>query len=262
MWKAFHRETVEAYGEDWSRFNSFVQEVGAPPLKHRGKFSNHSPFLNIYLCPKELDYEDIAPKDEKWFAIDSLLRTDQLNQKQEFQIPDPLRERSGKLIYLSMGTMCCSELNLIKRLVEILSKSKHRFIVSKGPMGDDVKLADNMWGQNSLPQIQILPVVDLVITHGGNNTVTESLYFGKPMVVLPVFSDQYDTAQRLCERGLAIRLDPYFCTETELLNAIENLLNDSELISKYKNISQRIKNSKSRETAAEKIIQIINRETN
>ena len=227
------------------------------PLQHKCKFSNSSPFLNLYLCPEELDYKDIAPRDDKWFAIDSLLRTDLLNQEQTFEIPEQLKGKPGKLVYLSMGTMCCSEINLMKRLVSILSHSEHRFIISKGPLGDELELAENMWGQNSVPQLQVLPLVDLVITHGGNNTVTESLYFGKPMIVLPVFSDQFDNAQRLKEKGLAVRLDPYFSTQTELLDAINKSVNDLQLKLKYQNISKRIQSSKSKERAAQLLIQVI-----
>ena len=46
----------------------------------------------------------------------------------------------------------------------------HRVIVSKGPQHEQIELADNMCGEGFLPQPAILPQVDLVITHGGNNT--------------------------------------------------------------------------------------------
>ena len=83
-----------------------------------------------------------------------------------------------------------------------------------------------MVGAEFLPQTSILPQVDVVITHGGNNTVTESLYFGKPMVVLPLFWDQHDNAQRLDETGLGIRLDTYGHAPDELSAALDRLLAD------------------------------------
>ena len=128
-----------------------------------------------------------------------------------------------------MGSMGAADVKNRKRLVTILSKSKHRFIVSKGPLHEEYDLPVNMWGAATVPQIQVLPVVDLVVTHGGNNTITETFYFGKPMIVLPLFSDQYDNAQRVHEKGFGIRLDAYQCSESELLTAIESLLNNNEL---------------------------------
>jgi UDP:flavonoid glycosyltransferase YjiC (YdhE family) len=86
-----------------------------------------------------------------------------------------------------------------------------------------------MTGAATVPQTKVIPQVDLVITHGGNNTTTEAMHFGKPMVVLPLFWDQYDNAQRVHELGYGVRLPTYSFTDDELLDAVDRLLADTDL---------------------------------
>jgi UDP:flavonoid glycosyltransferase YjiC (YdhE family) len=157
------------------------------------------------------------------------------------------------LIYLSLGSLGSADVDLMKRLVSILGKTKHKFIVSKGPQASEYELASNMFGAEFLPQISIIPKVDLVITHGGNNTTTESVHFGKPMIVLPLFWDQYDNAQRVHEKGHGIRLATYAFKDEELTGAIDKLLNDSALLAKLNKIGEAVRSRKGIEEAATKI---------
>ena len=126
------------------------------------------------------------------------------------------------------------------RLVDVLSRSRHRIVVSKGPQHTEFDLADNMWGAEFLPQPALLPLADVVITHGGNNTSTECFHFGKPMIALPLFWDQYDNAQRVAETGFGIRLHTYEFEDGELLGAIDRLLTDDALHARMAAISSRV----------------------
>ena len=92
-----------------------------------------------------------------------------------------------------------------------------------------------------VPQTTLLDKVDLVITHGGNNTTCESFHFGKPMVVLPLFWDQYDNAQRVDETGFGKRLDTYRVEKAELNSTIDTLLADTALRQRMAEISQQIR---------------------
>jgi UDP:flavonoid glycosyltransferase YjiC (YdhE family) len=65
------------------------------------------------------------------------------------------------------------------------------------------------------------------------------------MIVMPIFGDQYDNAQRIEEKGFGIRLNPYDFEENELLDGIDKLLNDQKLAQKLTKISKRIQSSKS-----------------
>src|SRR6185369_11162301 len=110
-----------------------------------------------------------------------------------------------------------------------------------------------MAGAEFLPQTAILPQVDLVITHGGNNTVTESLYFGKPMVVLPIFWDQHDNAQRIDETGFGVRLDTYGHEAEELVGAVDGLLADRDLAGRLRDVSESLRELRGTEVAAARI---------
>jgi UDP:flavonoid glycosyltransferase YjiC (YdhE family) len=107
--------------------------------------------------------------------------------------------------------------------VAALAETPHRYVVSKGPQHELIELAPNMTGAEFLPQPAILPAADLVITHGGNNTVTESIHFGKPMIVLPLFWDQHDNAQRVAECGFGVRMPSYELEDAQLHEAIDRL---------------------------------------
>jgi len=122
-----------------------------------------------------------------------------------------------------------------------------------GPQHEVLQLHDNMVGAEFLPQTSILPLVDLVITHGGNNTVTESLHFGKPMIVLPLFWDQHDNAQRVQEIGLGVRLDPYRLRGEELLGWIDRLLADQGLAVRLQGLASRLQATPGTVQAAEMI---------
>ncbi|OTF69698.1 hypothetical protein BLA29_011864, partial [Euroglyphus maynei] len=160
--------------------------------------------LIIYGYPEELDYNDIVPMPENCLRIDAFCRTENESTHKLFELPEEFKNQiqpDDKLIYISLGSFGSSNVELMKKIIRALSRTTHKYIVSKGQFHEQFELAPNMWGQPYLPQTQILPMVDMVITHGGNNTVTETFLYGKPMLVVPLIADQHDNAQRILEKG-------------------------------------------------------------
>jgi MGT family glycosyltransferase len=237
-WAAFRAEYDRTHRDLWAEFNSWVVEQGAPPLADL-QFVHESDVANLYVFPEEADYLPARPLGPTWHRMDSSVR----EVEQPVELPGSLLDRppGSALVYLSLGSLGSADVELMRRLVHMLAGTPHRYIVSKGPQHADIPLPDTMWGAEFLPQTTIVPLVDLVITHGGNNTTTEALHFGKPMVVLPLFWDQYDNAQRVDELGLGVRLPAYDVTRAELHAAIERLLGDHELRNRLAGLGARIR---------------------
>lgn len=225
-WAEFREEHRRTHAPLWTSFAEWVRSQGAPPLPEL-QFIHESPALNLYVYPEAIDYTGARPLDATWHRLDSSVRrTDSADA-----LPDGALSRpdGGALVYLSLGSLGSADVHLMRRIIDALAPTRHRYLVSLGPRAAELALAPNMWGAEFLPQTRIIPAVDLVITHGGNNTVTECLHSGKPTVVLPIFWDQHDNAQRLDETGCGRRVDTYHCDERELRAAVETALADEAL---------------------------------
>lgn len=90
-----------------------------------------------------------------------------------------------------------------------------------------------------VPQLALLPRMSAVVSHGGNNTLCESLAHGLPLVVTPVTNDQPITAQQVAGVGAAIRLSFTRVRAAELRDAIRAVLDDPS----YRNAACRVRDS-------------------
>ena len=148
-WRAFRAEYERTHRATWTAYDAWVQDQGAPGLDHLD-FVHVSPDLNLYVYPEAMDYTDARPLDATWQRLDSSVRT----TDEAFDLPQTLRDRpdGSALVYLSLGSLGSADVDLMRRLVEVLGGTLHRYIVSTGPQHAEYQLADNMWGQEFLPQ--------------------------------------------------------------------------------------------------------------
>jgi len=246
-WQAFVDRYGSLHAGMHADFDAFVQERGAAALPS-GEFMHESPYLNLYLYPEAVDYPRSRPLAGTWRNLGACVR----GADAPWQLPPELGS-DGALIYLSLGSLGSADTALMQRFIDLLGKTPYRVIVSMGPQHTELRLASNMWGAEVVPQPAILPHVDLVITHGGNNTVTESLYFGKPMVLHPLFWDQHANAQRIHETGFGRRIPAYRFSDDELLDAIALLLADRDLAGRLARVSAGLQARPGTVTAADRI---------
>jgi len=254
-WPAFLEEVERTHRTLWSEFDAFARDHGEHGLSWTPSgpdFMAESPWLNLFLYPAEADYPRQRPLGPTWHRLASSVRAAETT----WELPERLRVRDGALIYLSLGSLGSADVGLMQRLVDLLATTEHRVVVSKGPLADEITLHDNQTGEAFLPQPAILPQVDLVITHGGNNTVTEAFHNGKPMIVLPLFWDQVDNAQRIDETGFGVRLPAYHFRDEELTDAIDDLLANEALAARLAVVSKRLQAHPGTNRAADLIEQV------
>jgi MGT family glycosyltransferase len=91
----------------------------------------------------------------------------------------------------------------------------------------------------SVPMLALLPRLDAVISHGGMNTVSETLAHGVPLVIAPIRHDQPVVASQVARTGAGIRVPFSRVRPAQLREALVTILDEPS----YRHAAERIRDS-------------------
>ena len=162
-----------------------------------------------------------------------------------------------KLVYISMGTVNNDMLPLYRKFIAAFAKTEYQVILSVGnlvPMKEFGDLPENISVYPSVDQIAVLEKADVFISHCGMNSVSESLYFGVPLVMLPQTSEQGAVAERTAQVGAGLKLAK--TDATSIYEAVEQVLSDETYAKNAAVISEGFKRCTGAKGAADKILSV------
>ena len=121
--------------------------------------------------------------------------------------PDwPLPVPGAPLVYATLGTAVNTRTEILEAFVEALRDEHVNLVVTVGRDGSPDRFGPqppNVRIERYIPQTLPFPRCDLVISHGGSNTMLAALAHGIPQVIVPIAADQPDNAVRCTAAGVA-----------------------------------------------------------
>ncbi|MCS5714104.1 glycosyltransferase [Herbiconiux sp. CPCC 205716] len=137
---------------------------------------------------------------------------------------------SEPVVYVSFGSFLSVRDDVLARVVEALkalsADSPLRVALAVGSADRSVlgELPSSWLVREFLPQVALLGAAAVAVTHGGNNSVTEAMTAGVPLLVMPFSTDQFAGAAALVDAGFAQALDPNAATPSAIAAALAALL--------------------------------------
>ena len=204
----------------------------------RGRlFAAHGPVPRFAVC------DAISPWLNTVFTVEDYAPRARSGNDFSFYVgaPEPQRARGDEqpfpwarldegapLVYLSLGSQLFHHPELFVTVAAALADSDVQLVISAGDLAADEpflrRLPERTIVVSYAPQLPLLERAQLVLTHGGANSVVECLRRGLPMVMLPVCNDQHLQARFLLESGAGRVLDPTALTVENTRAAVLPLL--------------------------------------
>lgn len=170
------------------------------------------------------------------------------DQKVNPELKEWLDSANHGLVYFSMGSILAIE-EMSKEMISIFYQSFAKISPikvlircansTKLPPG----LPSNAMTLSWIPQIAVLRHKNtrVFITHGGFGGTQEAIYYGVPMIGIPVFSDQKKNIYALAQKNMAVALDIDNINEDIVNTALDAVLHDPKYRESAKKISKMFK---------------------
>ena len=161
------------------------------------------PELNLVYTLREYQpYEEEFPDEQYKFLGPSIYE----RKAESFDFV----KSENPVVYISLGTVIKGAVSFFQICIEAFRGENIDVIISVGKkfkIGKLKNIPSNIHIYNFVPQLEVLKMSDVFITHGGMNSVSEALNEGVPMVVIPFVSDQPVNARCVEKLGVGKRLE-------------------------------------------------------
>lgn len=207
---------------------AFLAEAGR---RLSGLWAEHGLTVPPYAGCFQAPFLDICPTSVQPVPTDHIALVQQLRPESwvgpEVDLPAGLAGR-GPLVYLTLGTVRAYPAAM-RAAVDAVSDLAVRVLVTVGPRGDPADLgprSGNVTVLRYLPQTQVLPLCDLVVSHAGSGTFLGALAHGLPQLCLPQAADQFRNAGAGERAGVSLALHPGAASADAIRAAVVHLLGD------------------------------------
>jgi zeaxanthin glucosyltransferase len=156
------------------------------------------------------------------------------------QVDFPWHRIDGRpLVYATLGTTRNVQPSVFRMIAAACADLNLQLVIALGNRVDPALLADlpgDPLVAQFAPQLELIKIASVVISHAGPNTSFEALMEAKPMIVIPLAYDQPAIAARLAHFGIAEVLPFKRLSAQKLRRALANILDDPT----YKHAAQQM----------------------
>lgn len=248
-----HVSILRVRGPIRRRLDRYRRQRGLGSIRGIGK--EFPALAHITQLPECLDYPRPALPSDFYYTgpfVDEAARR---------RVDFPWERLDGRsVVYASLGTTRKSEPGMFPLIAEACDGLNLQLIISLGGRRDPeifANLPGNPVVVREAPQLELIKRAEIVITHGGLNTVLETLMEGKPMLVIPKFFDQPAVAARLEWLGVAEALAADGLSVKQIRVALGKVFKDPSYRNSARGIQARIRSARGLERAADLIEEIL-----